>query len=419
MSCWGYGGNGRLGDGTNVSKNYPVGVISGQGSSDPLSDIIQISSGGRHTCALKSNGTMSCWGSGGYGRLGDGTIVEKNYPVEVISGQGSSNPLRDIVQVSSGEQHTCALKSNGTVSCWGSGGNGQLGDGTNVKKNYPVGVISGEGASTLLGNVIQIGENQSHTCVQVLTGELKCWGQGFHGELGNGGDSDKNYPVTVVVDGSTSEFLNMGTYRRHYVCDLLNSSCSLSDIELALGEGASSPGNSNTSPDIDVSEIGSGETFTLYSNDSCETQVGDALTADGTVSTSNLGEGIHRFYFTVASGGHTSDCSRNFLAYVYDTTAPTTPTLTLVGGATGASTTPNVRVSGVTPGELINIYSDSTCSAQAASPTRVDGVSAEITVSELSGAGPHSFYAKTTDTAGNESACSTATDGYTLTEESS
>ena len=73
----------------------------------------------------------------------------------------------------------------------------------------------------------------------------------------------------------------------------------------------------------------------------------------------------------------------------------------------------------MTPGELINIYSDSTCLAQAASPTRVDGISAEITVSELSGAGPHSFYAKTTDTAGNESACSTATDGYTLTEESS
>ena len=279
-----------------------------------------------------------------------------------------------------------------------------------------MGVISGEGSSALLNNVVQISSTvyANYTCAQVLTGEVKCWGQGAYGKLGNGSESNKNYPVTVIVDGSTSEFFNIGSYRKSYVCDLVNSSCSLSNIELALGEDTSSPGNSDAAPDIDVSEIGSGETFTLYSNDSCETQVGDALTADGTVRTSDLSEGIHRFYFTVASGGHPSDCSRNFLAYIYDTTDPTTPTLELLGETTGTSKTPNVRVSGVTPGELINIYSDSTCLAQVASPTRVDGISAEITVSELSGAGPHSFYATATDTAGNESACSTATDGYTV-----
>ena len=58
---------------------------------------------------------------------------------------------------------------------------------------------------------------------------------------------------------------------------------------------------------------------------------------------------------TKGGGGHPSDCSRNFLAYVYDTTVPTTPTLDLLGETTGTSSTPNVRVSGVTPGELINI----------------------------------------------------------------
>ena len=325
VSCWGRGGDGQLGDGTNVNKNYPVGVISGQGHSSLLNGIVQIDLGGSHTCALKLDGTMSCWGNGNYGRLGDGTSASKNYPVGVISEQNSSNPLSGIVQVSLGEQHTCALKLNGTVSCWGRGYEGQLGDGTSTSKNYSVGVILGEGASTLLDNVVQIGGNGSHICAQVLTGEVKCWGAGSDGQLGNGGTSEQNYPVTVVVDGSTSEFLNMGTYRRSYVCGLTNSSCSLSDIELALGEGASSPGNSNTAPDIDVSGMGSGETFTLYNSDSCETQVGDALTADGTVSTSNLGEGIHRFYFTVASGGHTSDCSRNFLAYIYDTSNPHNP----------------------------------------------------------------------------------------------
>ena len=285
VSCWGSGAYGQLGDGTAANRNYPVGVIAGQGSSDLLSGIVLISSGGQHTCALKSDSTVSCWGSGTYGRLGDGISDDRNYPVGVIAGQGSSDLLSGIVQVSSGQSHTCALKSDGTVSCWGAGYSGQLGNGATTNKNYPVGVISGQGSSALLSNVVQIssGVQQDHTCAQILTGEVKCWGQGTHGRLGNGGSANKNYPVTVVVDDSTVGSFNVGTYRRSYSCGVGNINCDLGGIELALGTGTSSPSASNAAPNIDVSGIAAGETFTLYSNDDCETQVGNVLTVDGTV----------------------------------------------------------------------------------------------------------------------------------------
>ena len=143
-------------------------VISGQGSSNPLSSIIQVSSGGFHNCALKSDGTVNCWGNGENGELGDGTNTPKNYPVEVISGQNSSDPLSSIVQVSSGGSHTCALKSDGTVNCWGDGDSGRLGNGTSTSTNYPVGVISGQDSSDPLSSIVQVSSGGSpYLCPQI------------------------------------------------------------------------------------------------------------------------------------------------------------------------------------------------------------------------------------------------------------
>ena len=208
MSCWGDGAEGQLGDGTNVGKNYPVGVVSGQGSSDLLSGIIQVSSGASHTCALKSNGTVNCWGDGLHGQLGDGTNADKNYPVGVISGPGSTDPLSDIIQVSSGSYHTCALKSNGTVNCWGFGGNGRLGDSTNANRNYPVGVISGQGHSSLLSGIVQIALGGYHTCALKSDGTVSCWGYGPDGQLGHGKNFNSWYPVGVILEQGSSDPLS-------------------------------------------------------------------------------------------------------------------------------------------------------------------------------------------------------------------
>jgi hypothetical protein len=127
---------------------HPVQVLaSGTAGTDPvvLGGVPQIAAGNRHTCALLSDGTVRCWGRGNDGRLGDGTTAARLNPVQVLaSGTAGTDPvvLGGVIQVSAGDFHTCALLSNGTVRCWGNGGQGRLGDGTTSRAVNPVVVLS-------------------------------------------------------------------------------------------------------------------------------------------------------------------------------------------------------------------------------------------------------------------------------------
>jgi len=92
---------------------------------------IRLAIGGFHTCALKRDGTVWCWGYNRYGQLGDGTRMDRYTPVQVVN-------LTDVIQISAGALHTCALKRDGTVWCWGHNEYGQLGDGTKINRFSPV-----------------------------------------------------------------------------------------------------------------------------------------------------------------------------------------------------------------------------------------------------------------------------------------
>jgi alpha-tubulin suppressor-like RCC1 family protein len=127
---WGCGSLGRLGDGTTVAKSSPVSVIGG------FTDWCQVSaSSDNHTAAVRTNGTLWTWGAGTAGVLGDGTIVSKSSPVSVVGG------FTDWCQVSAGGCHNLALRTNGTLWAWGCNRCGQLGDCTIVSKTSPVSVV--------------------------------------------------------------------------------------------------------------------------------------------------------------------------------------------------------------------------------------------------------------------------------------
>jgi alpha-tubulin suppressor-like RCC1 family protein len=190
--CWGYNENGRLGDGTWDSKNTPV-QVSG------LTDVIEVSAQGRHTCALKSDGTAWCWGYNGHGQLGDGNWdTSAHTPVQVAN-------LTDIVVISAGANHTCALKSDGTAWCWGFNEDGRLGDGTYDSKNTPV-QVSG------LTDVIGISAGSNYTCVLKSDGTAWCWGSNEDGQLGDGTYDSKNTPVQV---SGLSDAIGISAGSRH------------------------------------------------------------------------------------------------------------------------------------------------------------------------------------------------------------
>jgi alpha-tubulin suppressor-like RCC1 family protein len=192
VRCWGYNTTGQLGNGTTTDSPTPV-VVSGISGSTLAS---KIAASYRHTCALISDGTARCWGSNTRGQLGDGTTANSSTPVVV---SGILGPLGG-TQIAAGLYHTCALISDGTVRCWGSSADGQLGDGTTTNSSTPV-VVSGISGSTL---ATQITAGYGHTCALISDGTVRCWGKNSNGQLGNGTTTDSSTPVVVSgILGST------------------------------------------------------------------------------------------------------------------------------------------------------------------------------------------------------------------------
>ena len=99
-----------------------------------------------HTCALLSDGSARCWGMNDHGQLGDATTANSSTPVAVCaSGSGpgcvGGSPLGGVAAISAGSLHTCALRSDGRVACWGYNFFGQLGDNTTTERHTPVYVV--------------------------------------------------------------------------------------------------------------------------------------------------------------------------------------------------------------------------------------------------------------------------------------
>ena len=207
VRCWGAGNYGRLGDGSATSRTAPVAVIAGAGRTDPLQNVVQVTPGTTHTCALLSGGGVRCWGHGNNGYLGDGSTSGSTTPVAVVAGDGTTDPLQDVVQISAGSYHTCALLPGGGVRCWGAGGRGRLGDGSTTGRTAPVAVVAGDGTTDALQDAVQVAAGLSHTCALLSGGGVRCWGAGGNGRLGDGSTTDRTAPVAVVSGDGTTESL--------------------------------------------------------------------------------------------------------------------------------------------------------------------------------------------------------------------
>lgn len=204
IKCWGKNEFGQLGDGTRVNRYSPVDVE----SSDLLMNYPpeKVVAGKDHTCALLSQGSnIICWGRNDSGQLGDGTTIDKEYPVIVAGFTGS--------YLVAGGNHTCSIgapmvpeltaptyssptygvEDSREIWCWGSNKYGQLGDGTNIDRSTPVKV---EGISGYFRELV-LGEN--HTCVRLEDNSVKCWGRNNYGQLGDGTTVDSNVPVQTAL----------------------------------------------------------------------------------------------------------------------------------------------------------------------------------------------------------------------------
>ena len=181
VKCWGLGSEGRLGSGNN-NRNVPSDVPSFSHNRTAT----QISIGHSTTCALMNDGSVVCWGRNTFGQVGDGTTTTRFGPTNVTAFSGN----RYAVQVGAGWSHSCAVLNDGSVACWGSNYDGQLGDGTNTDSLVPVGVES-------LGfnrKAVSVHAGPGNTCAVLDDASVVCWGRNTAGNHGDGTFTAKNVP---------------------------------------------------------------------------------------------------------------------------------------------------------------------------------------------------------------------------------
>ena len=275
--CWGYGGDGRLGNGGTGIKSKPT-------LTTDISAYTSVSVAEGHACGIRaSDSRVLCWGNGTFGQLGNGGTGNYLIPTLTID----SSPYKSI---SVGSYHTCGIRaSDSRVLCWGNGTLGQLGNGGTGNSLIPIlttdssaySSISAGGYHTCgirasdsrvlcwgdsefgkLGDgqmyidrtspylttdtfaYLQVNAGWTHTCgIRASDSRVLCWGGGIYGQLGNGGTTNldifKKYP-TLTADTSAYTSISSGFDWRHTCGIRANDSrvlCWGQGVDGRLGDG--------------------------------------------------------------------------------------------------------------------------------------------------------------------------------------
>jgi len=183
VKCWGdtyYLGTASTGNGA-----IPVDIV---GLS---SGVISISAGTSHACVITSDGGVKCWGnslSGGLGFSETDRYAGGDAPADVVG------LTSGVAAISAGGRHTCAILTDGRLMCWGENDPyGNLGIGTNTNHFLPVEVPG-------ITQATAVATGEAHTCA-VVNSEVYCWGANTAGQLGDGTQTDRWSPVRVGGGG--------------------------------------------------------------------------------------------------------------------------------------------------------------------------------------------------------------------------
>ena len=236
VACWGKSSRGQLGNGVAGSEGLFEGI---------LDQVTSVSAGRSHVCAVRA-GIVWCWGSNERQQLGDnGSVTDAIVPqptpgiaassvvagvahscaldggryrcwgsnddqqlgLDVVS-SGTPTPasaLTDIVALRAGAYHTCAIRSDATLWCWGNNTLGALGDGTAIGTDVRIATPT----QAVIGPIVDAVAGDLHTCATEREGTVRCWGLGTSGQVADATRMSSNRPLLVPLPG-TPVGLNAG-----------------------------------------------------------------------------------------------------------------------------------------------------------------------------------------------------------------
>jgi alpha-tubulin suppressor-like RCC1 family protein len=198
VSCWGWERYGALGRGFTPAAGYDtfryptesvVGIVNAS----------KIYSGWQYSCVLDSplrvTPKVKCWGANFSGNLGDGSIIQRDSPVDVSGVLGTDLQTSDFGMELS-INNTCLVLKDNVLKCWGANHRGSLGTGNTTRYRVPTTVLTPSG-------VKQVSAGSSHTCAVLVDASVTCWGADYIGQLGDGGalipDNDPASFVTIPL----------------------------------------------------------------------------------------------------------------------------------------------------------------------------------------------------------------------------
>ena len=226
LKCWGRNNHGQLAIGNTTGSNDRIGddpdeLGNNMMAVDLGTDIysLEVTTGGRHTCALLKNMTsnenlIKCWGDNFFGQLGIGNVTGSNDKIGDSPGElGDYMKAVDLgtdvnpLEVSAGQYHTCALLHNTTsdinsIKCWGNNGDGEAGIGNTMGPNGKIGDSPNELGDNMMAvdlgtdlNPLHVSTGRWYACALLRNTtsnetSIKCWGHNGDGQLGIGNNND-------------------------------------------------------------------------------------------------------------------------------------------------------------------------------------------------------------------------------------
>ncbi len=210
LQCWGYNDYGQAGLGSTSTTVGSPGSKVLQGERFPpfspeLTFVSDVSVGAEAVCAVawgNTSGGVYCWGKNTNGILGvsPGTLAYSASPKVIFPTDSGATA------VAVGRRHACALFSSGQVRCWGNGARGQLGDSCTFSSGNCAGSVSvPTPPASSFTTAVEIAVGMDTTWVRTSSGDIWSFGRDEYGQLGDGATlANRSVPAKIFTGGATA-----------------------------------------------------------------------------------------------------------------------------------------------------------------------------------------------------------------------